>query len=57
MQIFVTKRANMAIKSSENDNNCIIVGDPCLGHCPMGLDLRWIEKIAGGKGETEDQAL
>ena len=48
----------MEIKSCENDSNCVTVRDPSPGHYPMGLgrslDLRWMEKMAGGKGEPND---
>ena len=51
----------MAIRSCESETNCIAVCDPSPGHCPMGLgrslDLLWMEKMAGGKGETDDQAV
>ena len=51
----------MAIRSCQSDSNCGTVRDPSLGHCPMGLgrtwDLRWMEKMAGVKGETDDQAI
>ena len=61
MQISVTETDSIAIKSCKSDSNCVTVRDPSPGRCPMGLgtslDLRWMEKMAGGKGETDDQAV
>ena len=61
MQISVTETDSMAIKSCESDRNCVTVRDPSPGYCLMGLgkslDLRWMEKMAGGKGETNDQVV
>ena len=58
MQISVTETASMAIKSCESDSNCVTMRDPSPGHCPMGLgrslDLHWMEKMVGGKRETND---
>ena len=58
MQISVTETDSMAIKSCESDNNFATVHDPFPWHCPMGLgrnlDLRWMEKMADGKGELDD---
>ena len=49
---------NMAIKSCGSDNHGISVREPSLGHCPMvlgrSLDLRWMEKVAGGGIEVGD---
>ena len=51
----------MALRICESDSNFVTVRDPSHGNCPMGLvrslDLRWMEKMAGGKGETNDQAI
>ena len=51
----------MAVKSCESAKNCVTMSDPSLGHCLMGvgksLDWRWMEKMAGGKRETNDQVI
>ena len=61
VQISVTETSSMAMKSCGNDSNCVIVCGTSPGHYPMGLrkrlDLRWVEKMAGGKGEADDQAV
>ena len=53
MQIPVTETDGMAIKSCRSDSHGVTAYDPSPGHCPMGLsrslDLRWMEKMAGGK--------
>ena len=47
----------MAIKSCGSDSNGVTVCDPSPGHSPMGLgmslDLRWMEKVAGGKNRVD----
>ena len=44
-----------------NSSEYVVIGDPSLGQCPMGLskilDLRRIEKIAGGGVEADDQTV
>ena len=58
MQISVTETDSMAIKSCGSDSNGVTVHDPSPGHGPMGLgrslDLRWMEKMAGGRKELDD---
>ena len=57
----MTVTDSTAIKSCGSDSHDVTVRDPSPGHCPMGLgrslDLRWMETIAGGKRETDDQAV
>ena len=59
MQISVTETYSMAIRSCESGSNCVTVRYPSPGHCSMGLgrslDLLWMEKMGGGKGEPDDQ--
>ena len=47
----------MAIKSCGSDSHGVIVCDPSPGHSPMGLgrslDLRWMEKVDGGKNRVD----
>ena len=61
MQISVTETDSITIKTFEGDRNCVTVCDPSPRHYPIGLgrslDLRWMVKIAGGKGEMDDQAV
>ena len=49
---------NSASVASVHYCKYVIVGDPSPGHCPMGLgrslDLRWMEKMVGGKRELDD---
>ena len=51
----------MEIRGCESDSNCVTVRDASPGHYPMGvgrsLDLCWMGKMAGGKGERDDQAV
>ena len=58
MQISGTETDSMAIESCESDINCVTVRGSSPKHCQMGLvrrlDLRWMEKMAGGKGEPDD---
>ena len=58
MQISVKETDSMAITSCESDSNCVTVRDPPPGHCQIGLgrslDLCWMEKMAGNKGEPDD---
>ena len=58
VQISVTVTDSMAITSCGRDSYSVTVRDPSLGHCPMGLgrslDLRWMEKVAGGGIEVDD---
>ena len=58
MQISVMVTDSMAIKSCRSDSHGVTVHDPSPGHCPMGLgrslDLRWMEKVAGGGIEVDD---
>ena len=57
MQISATKMDSMAIKSCGSDSHGVIVCDPSPRHSPMGLgrslDLRWLEKVAGGKNGVD----
>ena len=61
MQILVTKTDSITIRSCESDNNCVTGRNPSPGNYPIGvgrsLDLHWMEKMAGGKGKTDDQAI
>ena len=61
MQISMKEKDSMAIKSCGSDSHGVVVGDPSPGHCPMGLgrslDLRWMEKMAGGKKELDDRVV
>ena len=54
----MTVTDSMAIKSCGSDSHDVTVRDPSPGHCPMGLgrslDLRWMEKVAGGCIEVDD---
>ena len=54
----MTVTDSMAIKSCGSDSHDVTVRDPSLGHCKMGLgrslDLRWMEKVAGGCIEVDD---
>ena len=52
---------NCAVKGSCADfcdRHDVTVRDPSPGHCPMGpgrsLNLRWMEKVAGGGIEVDD---
>ena len=58
MQISVMVPDSMVIKSCGSDSHGVTVCDPSPGHCPMGLgkslDLRWMEKVAGGGIEVDD---
>ena len=57
----MTETDSMAIKSCESDSQGVTVRNPSPGHCPMGLrrilDLRWMEKMAGGKKELDDRVV
>ena len=52
---------NSASVASVHYFKYVIVGDPSPGHCPMGLgrslDLRWMEKMVGGKRELDDRVV
>ena len=52
---------NSASVASVHSLKCVIIGDPSPGHCPMGLgrslDLRWMEKMVGGKRELDDRVV
>ena len=54
----MTETDSMAIKSRGSDSHGVTVRDPSLGHCPIRLsrrlDLRWMEKVAGGGIEVDD---
>ena len=62
------ERKRLSTKSKEHHDDGIllmsqyvIIGDESLGHCPMGrgrsLDLRWMEKMVGGKRELDDRVV
>ena len=50
-----------SMPSCDSDSNCVIVCNPSPRHYPIGLgrsmDLQWMEKMAGSKGKTDDQAV
>ena len=58
MQISVMVTDNMAITSCCSNNHGITVRDLSPGPCLMGLgsslNLRWMEKVAGGEIEVDD---
>ena len=52
---------NSASVASVHQLRYIIIGYPSPGHCPMGqgrsLDVRWMEKMVGGKRELDDRVV
>ena len=61
MPISATETDSIVTKSCGSDNHGVTVRDPSPGHCPMGLgrslDLLWMEKVAGGGIEVDDQTV
>ena len=61
MHIYVIKTDIIEAKSCESDGKYNIVWNASPTHCPMvlgkSLDLRWMEKIAGGGVEADDQTM
>ena len=57
MKIFVTKTDSMPIKSCGGDSHGVTACDPSPRHSPMelgrSLDLRWLEKLAGGENRVD----